>query len=108
MLPWHTTTIFADPDTFGLRLITDVYLPFVTDYCDVGFDVVAIWKTLEGEYLIGKDVGCSCLKPFENTVVGDLTPIWSKGDVIDFLEKVWSVASIEDYFDGLTDGLDLG
>ena len=109
MLPWHTTTIYGDPGTFGLRLITDVTIPEVPfpNYCDGGFDTVAIWKTTDGRYFIGNDRGCSCVKPFENTRADQLVEVRSKSDVADFLEDVWQTREIQDYFDGLTSGLDL-
>lgn len=90
MLAWHTTGIWDNPQDFGLTMVKDV------DIADsYEFDMIAIWKTEDGRYLIGTDSGCSCPTPFENTKVEDLTEVRTLADVADFARATWS----DSYYD---------
>lgn len=106
MLPWHTTGIYDDPDAFGLRLVTDYYTTIAEDGSCSWYDVIAIWKNPEGDYLIGYDGNCECAKPFENTPPAKLTPVGTVADVRDFV-KLYFASQVDEVTDSLTDGLAL-
>lgn len=53
---------YYSPEGWGLATVAEFDK---SDGC-YQFDLVVIWKTKEGQLLIGTDWGCSCPSPFEN------------------------------------------
>lgn len=98
--------IYYDPEKFGLTLLKSHDIAGSYE-----FNMIVVWRTDDGRFLVGHDSGCSCPSPFESHGVRDLTEVESLADVADFARVrwegyySWSGRTVEDHVAALLDGL---
>ncbi len=78
------TTIYHDPDVFGLQLIASHDAAPVYE-----FDIVGLWRDRKGAYWIGHDRDSSGPIPFAGMAIRDLTPVGNVAEVAAFARGAW-------------------
>ena len=73
--------IYYNPEKFGLSVVSTLDFGYLYDY-----DMVVLFKNTDGTYLIGASSGCSCIEPFENQTITDLTPVIGLHDLFRFVK----------------------
>lgn len=68
--------LYYNPEKFGLSIVSTLDFGYRYDY-----DMVVLFKNIDGTYLIGTASGCSCIEPFENQTIIDLTPVKGWHDI---------------------------
>lgn len=99
--------IYYNPEKFGLTILKSHDIAGSYE-----FNMVVVFRTDDGRFLVGQDSGCSCPTPFESLGVRDLTEVESLADVADFARSrwgddyySWEGRSVEDDVTALLDGL---
>jgi hypothetical protein len=101
------SNIYYEPEKFGLTILKSHDIAG-----SYQFDMIVVWRTDDGRFLVGQDSGCSCPSPFEDTGVRDLKEVESQADVADFARSRWGDSyyswegrTVEDDITALLDGL---
>ena len=68
--------VYYNPEKFGLSIVSTLDFGYRYEY-----DMVVLFKKNNGTYLIGTSSGCSCIEPFENQTIIDLTPVKGWHDI---------------------------
>lgn len=81
----YEDNIYYYPEKSGFRILTSV------DAADqYEFDAIIVLRQGEsGQRYVAHDSGCSCPTPFSGVKVGDLTPVESVADVMEFADIFW-------------------
>ena len=78
------SNIYYYPEKYGLESVGEIQF---SEPC-YDFDFGVLWRDNNGKYYYGRDSGCSCPSPFEDTGLNDLDGPLDRLAAIDFITQI--------------------